>query len=124
MPRKKTESESSTENQRSLWKGNISFGLVNIGVKVVSAKEQQSIHFTMLDPGNLSPIGYKYYNKSSGEDVSRSNIVKAYEYKKGKFVILTDADFKKANPKATQTIDIENFVQLSDIDPVFFDKAY
>lgn len=117
-------SDKNSFSQRGLWSGNISFGLVNIAVRVVSAKEQPDLHFTMLDPSNLSPIGYKYYNKSSGEEVARNKIVKAYEYKSGNYVILSDADFKKANPMATQTIDIENFVSLDDIDPVFFDRAY
>ena len=117
-------SDKNSFSQRGLWSGNISFGLVNIAVRVVSAKEQADLHFTMLDPSNLSPIGYKYYNKSSGEEVARNKTVKAYEYKSGNYVILTDADFKKANPVATQTIDIENFVALDDIDPVFFDRAY
>lgn len=111
-------------SHRGLWSGNISFGLVNIAVRVVSAKEQPDLHFTMLDPSNLSPIGYKYYNKASGEEIARNKTVKAYEYKSGNYVILSDADFKKANPVATQTIDIENFVALDDIDPVFFDRAY
>ncbi len=109
---------------RGLWNGAISFGLVNINVRLVSAREKEGIHFTMLDPSNLSPVGYKYYNKSSGEEVTHSDTVKAYEYKKGNYVVMTEADFKKANPKATQTIDIENFVELGEIDPVFFDKAY
>lgn len=121
---KKSAASKSSKPHRGLWNGNISFGLVSIGVRVVSAKEKESIHFTMVDPTNLSPIGYKYYNKSSGEDVKHSDTVKAFEYKPGKYVVMTDADFKKANPKATQTIDIENFVALDEIDPVFFEKAY
>ena len=120
--RKKAEKQAG--HQRGLWNGAISFGLVNINVRIVSAKEKDDLHFTMLDPSNLSPVGYKYYNKTSGDEVSRSHTVKAYEYKSGKYVIMTDADFKKANPKATQTIDIENFVELEEIDPVFFDRAY
>jgi DNA end-binding protein Ku len=109
---------------QGLWQGSLSFGLVNIYVRLVSAREKQDIHFSMIDPDNMSPIGYKYYNKASGEEVSRSKTVKAFEIKPGKFVVLTDADFKKANPKATQTIDIDNFVRLGEIDPVFFEKAY
>ncbi|MGZ3691949.1 MAG: non-homologous end joining protein Ku [Pseudobdellovibrio sp.] len=111
-------------SQRGLWSGSISFGLVNIGVKVVSAREEKELHFSMLDPSNLSPVGYRYYNKNTGEEVKREDTVKAYEYKSGTYVIMTEADFKKANPKATQTIDIENFVDLDQIDPVFFEKAY
>lgn len=121
---KKAATKKTSHHERGLWSGSISFGLVNIPVKVQTAKEQKEIHFTMLDPSNLSKVGYKYYNKSTGEDVNRGDTVKGFEYEKGNFVILTDEDFKKAYPKTTQTIDIQNFVQLEEIDPVFFDKAY
>lgn len=123
---KKTKAKTTKHHNeaRGMWNGAISFGLVNINVRVVSAKEEKDLHFTMLDPTNLSPVGYKYYNKTSGEEVTHSKTVKAYEYKSGQYVIMTNADFKKANPKATQTIDVENFVLLDEIDPVFFDRAY
>lgn len=121
---KKTRRSNSSSDGRGLWKGSISFGLINIPVRVVSAKEQKDIHFTMLDPSNLSKVGYKYYNKTTGEELSRGSTVKGYEYEKGSYVILSDEDFKKAYPKATQTIDIQNFVELEEIDPVFFEKAY
>ena len=124
VTKKSTKKKATKVNTRGLWTGAISFGLVNINVRVVSAKEQKDLHFTMLDPTNLSPVGYKYYNKTSGEEISRSKTVKAFEYKDGQYVIMSDADFKKANPKATQTIDIENFVELEQIDPVFFNRAY
>ncbi len=120
----KKKTESKAKSPRGIWNGSISFGLVNIAVRVVSAKEKESIHFSMIDPSNLSPVGYKYYNKASGEEVKRNDTVKAFEYKPESYVVMTDADFKKANPKATQTIDIENFVELEEIDPVFFEKAY
>lgn len=110
--------------QRGLWSGAISFGLINIPVRLVSAREQQELRFIMLDPSNLSPVGYKYYNKSTGEEISRAKTVKAFEHKPHEYVIFTDADFKKANPEATQTVDIENFVSLDEIDPVYFEKAY
>lgn len=116
--------EKDSRASRGIWNGNISFGLINIPVRLVSSKEQPDLHFTMLDPRNLSPVGYKYYNKLSGKEISRSDTVKAFEFKKGEFVILSDADFKKANPEATQTIDIQNFVDLEEIDPVYFMRAY
>lgn len=116
--------EGSGSRQRGLWSGNISFGLVNIAVRLVSAREQKGLSFNMLDPSNLAPVGYKYYNKATGDEVKRGSTIKGYEYKPGNYVLMSDADFKKANPKATQTIDIENFVKLDEIDPVFFEKAY
>lgn len=124
MAKKKSKSVKPLNKQRGLWSGTISFGLVNIGVRVISAKEKPDLSFSMIDPTNFAPVGYKYYNKSTGDELSRSSTVKGYEHKPGHYVVMTDADFKKANPKATQTIDIENFVRLDEIDPVFFDKAY
>lgn len=122
--RKKAKNKKTNLPERGLWSGSISFGLVNIPVHLVSAKEQNDVHFTMLDPKSLSKVGYKYYNKNTGKEISRSATVKGYEYKKGSYVILSEEDFKKAYPKATQTIDIQNFVELQEIDPVFFEKAY
>ena len=111
-------------SSRSLWKGSISFGLVNVPVLLMSAREHKDLHFTMLDSRDFSPVGYRYYNKSTGDDVTRSQIVKAYNYSSNQYVVMNEADFKKANPKATQTIDIENFVEMREIDPVFFERAY
>ncbi len=122
---KKTSKVNSHQDQgRGLWKGAISFGLVNIPVRAISSKEQPDLHFTLLDPSNLSPIGYKYYNKATGEEVSHSDLIKGYKYGSGTYVLMSTADFKQANPKATQTIDIETFVDLTEIDPVFFERAY
>jgi DNA end-binding protein Ku len=107
-----------------IWNGAISFGLVNIPVSLVSSKEKEPLHFTMLDPSNMSPVGYRYYNKQTGRDIDRAKTVKAYKYKNKDYVLLSEADFAKANPKATQTLDIENFVTLESIDPVYFDRSY
>jgi DNA end-binding protein Ku len=118
------DSDSHPHGRMGLWSGSISFGLVNIPVRIISSKESESLHFTMLDPTNMSPIGYKYYNKISGKDVTRSKTVKGYEYKKNTYVLLSDADFLKANPKATQTVDIEDFVDAEAIQPIYFNKSY
>jgi DNA end-binding protein Ku len=123
-PKKDKSKKHETASQRGLWSGAISFGLVNIPVRLVSSREQKDLRFIMLDPTNLSPVGYKYYNKSTGEEISRSKTVKAFEHKPHEYVIMTEGDFKKANPEATQTIDIENFVELEEIDPVYFERAY
>lgn len=109
---------------RGLWSGAISFGLINIPVQILSAKEQERLHFHLLDKHDFSPIGYKQINKSTGREVQRKSIVKGYEYSPNQFVILTDADFTKANPRATQTLDIEDFVNLDDVDPLMFEKPY
>ncbi len=109
---------------RGIWSGAISFGLLNIPVSIMSSKEEERISFKMLDKRNNSPIGYKQYNKATGKEVDRKNIEKAYEYKKNQFVVITDEDFLKANPKATKTIDIEDFVSLEDVDILLFEKPY
>jgi DNA end-binding protein Ku len=109
---------------RGIWSGAISFGLLNIPVSVMSAKEEERLSFRMLDKKNHSPIGYKQYNKSTGREIDRKDIVKAYEFDKNQFVVITEEDFKRANPKATQTIDIEDFVNLKDVDILLFEKPY
>ncbi len=109
---------------RGIWNGAISFGLLNIPVSVMSAKEDERISFRMLDKRNYSPIGYKQYTKSTGKEIDRKNIIKAFEYEKNQFVTVTDEELKKANPKSTQTIDIEDFVNLKEVDFLLFEKPY
>lgn len=90
----------------------------------MSAKEEDRLSFKMLDKRNNAPIGYKQYNKATGKEVDRKDIEKAYEYKKNQFVLITEEDFLKANPKATRTIDIEDFVSLDEVDILLFEKPY
>lgn len=110
--------------KRGIWSGAISFGLLNIPISVMSANEEERISFKMLDKRDNSPIGYKQYNKKTGKEVDRKNIEKAYEYQKNQFVLITEEDFLKANPKATRTIDIEDFVSLEEVDILLFEKPY
>ena len=109
---------------RGLWNGAISFGLINIPVEIMSAKDQKRISFRMLDKNDFSPIGYKQINKATGKEVQRKNIVKGYEYSPNQFVVMTNADFEKANPKATKTLDIQDFVDIEDVDPLMFETPY
>lgn len=109
---------------RAMWKGTISFGLVQIPVGLYSAESPDELDFVMLDERNMSRVGYERKNKKTGRAVPWENIVKGYEYRKGKYVVITDDDFKRANPKSTSTIDIEDFVKADDIDPLYFDKPY
>src|SRR6202007_1872383 len=95
---------------RALWKGAIAFGLVNIPVELYPAEDRKSFKFAMLDKRDFSPVGYKRYSKKTGKEVKWSNIIKGYEYEKERYVVLSDEDFKRANVKATQTIDILAFV--------------
>ena len=110
---------------RSLWKGAISFGLVNVPVELHSAQKRSSeLDLTMLDKRDLAPVGYKRYNKSTGEDVPWAEIVKGYEYDDDKYVVLSDEDFRRANVDASKTVDIQAFVDLKDIPPLFFETPY
>jgi len=109
---------------RALWKGAISFGLLNIPVEILSAKDEKKLSFNMLDKRDNAQIGYKQYNKVTGKEITRANIVKGYEYEPHKFVVLEPKDFIRANPKATQTIDIEDFINLKDLDFLMFDHPY
>jgi DNA end-binding protein Ku len=108
----------------SIWKGAISFGLFNIPVTLQKAQEGQDLSFSMLDEKDLSPIRYKKVNGKTGLEVPWARIVKGYEYESGQYVIMDKEDFKRANPKATQSIDIEDFVSFGEIDLMFFEKPY
>ena len=109
---------------RSIWTGAISFGLINIPIQLFSAKEAESLSFRMLDKRDNSPIGYKQINKSTGKEVDRKFIVKGFEYEPNQFVILDEDDFEAANPKQTKTVDIEDFVEFDQLDPLLFEKPY
>jgi DNA end-binding protein Ku len=96
---------------RPLWNGSISFGLVQIPVGLVTAENSaEELSFTLLDAKDHAPVGYRHVNKVTGEEVPKERRVKGYEVKKGEYVILDDDDFKRANVKATETIDIVGFV--------------
>jgi len=110
---------------RGLWKGAISFGLVNVPVELFSAKKRSAeLDMTMLDKRDLAPVGFKRVNKSTGKEVPWDDVVKGYEYKDDKYVVLSDEDFRRANPEAAKTVDIQAFVELKDIAPQYFDTPY
>jgi DNA end-binding protein Ku len=110
---------------RAIWKGAISFGLVNIPVGLYSAvRPANEIKLRMLRQSDQSPIKYKRVAEVDDKEVAWEDIVKGYEYDKGEFVILTKEDFDKVNVASNQTVDIREFVDLSDIDPMFFDQPY
>lgn len=109
---------------RSIWSGAISFGLVNIPIKLYSAAGENKLDFDMLAKDDHSPIKYKKVAVSDGREVNFKDIVKGYEYEKGQYVILDDEDFEKAQAKKTKAIDILGFVMEEEIDPVFYDKPY
>ena len=98
---------------------------INVPVELHSAKKRSAeLDMTMLDKRDLSPVGYKRVNKSSGKDVPWGDIVKGYEYKDDQYVVMSDEDFRRANPEASKTVDILAFVELADIEPQYFDTPY
>lgn len=109
---------------RSLWSGAISFGLVNIPVKLYAATERQDIKFNYLHEKCHTPIRYQKTCPSCQKEVPAEEIVKGFEYAKRQFVILTEEDLTGVAIEATKTIDIIDFVDLSEIDPIYFDKTY
>ena len=109
---------------RSIWKGSISFGLVNIPVALYSGEQREEMHFSLLDKRDMAPVGYKRINKRSGEEVVWEQIVKGYEYDKEQYVVLGEEEFRRANVKATQSIEIVDFVTAGQIPFVYFDRPY
>jgi DNA end-binding protein Ku len=109
---------------RSLWKGSISFGLVNIPVALHPAEAPNELSFQLLDRRNFSPVHYRRVNVKTGQEVPWSEIVKGYQYKKGEYVALSEADFENASIEATHTIDITDFVDAAEISPIFYERPY
>ena len=109
---------------RAIWKGSISFGLVNIPIALYPATRKEDLKFRMLRKKDLSPINYKRVAEKDGKEVPWDDIVKGYEYEKGKYVILKDEDFQRVDLEATQTVDIQDFVDVEEIDPMYFYKPY
>jgi DNA end-binding protein Ku len=109
---------------RAIWKGSISFGLVNIPIALYPATRREEFSFRLLRKSDLSPVNYKRVAEKDGKEVPWDQIVKGYEYEKGKYVVLKDEDFQRVDLEATQTVDIQDFVDQEEIDPIFFYKPY
>lgn len=109
---------------RPVWNGVISFGLLNVPVQLYTAARSVDMHFRMLDARNKKPIRYERVNAETGEEVPWKEIVKAYEYSKGNYVVVDEKELRKIAPEATESVDIETFVDQSFIDPMYFEKPY
>jgi DNA end-binding protein Ku len=109
---------------RSIWKGSITFGLVNIPVGLYTAEQREELALHLLDKRNMARVRYKRVNEENGKEVPWEDTVRGYEFQDGKYVVLSDEDLQRASPEKTQTIDIMDFVDLDDISPVYFDKPY
>ena len=108
----------------AIWSGAINFGLVTIPVKLFTAVKTDELSFNMLHKKDEGRIKYERVCSIDEKPVPWDEIVKGYEYEKGQYVVLTDEDFKKVNPEATQSVDILEFVELDKINPMYFDKPY
>lgn len=109
---------------RSIWTGAISFGLVNVPVKLYSATEDKDIHFNQFQKGTGERIRYKRVAESGGDEVEYDDIVKGYEVSKGRFVMVEPEELEAVEPGKSRTIEIEDFVELDDVDPIYFEKTY
>ena len=109
---------------RIIWRGAITFGLVHVPVVLYPATRAHALDLDLIDKRDYAPVGYRHYNKSTGKDVARQDIVKGYQYRKGEYVVLSDEDFRRANPKATQTVEIRAFLPADDIPAPYYDTPY
>ncbi len=109
---------------RVIWKGSISFGLVTIPVQLFSAVSRKTVRFNQLDAETGARVRYKKVSSADDSELAPERIVKGYELPSGDYVTVTDAEFEQLAPVAARTIDIDAFIDLADIDPVFFDSAY
>ena len=109
---------------RTIWKGALSFGLVNIPVGLYPATQDKSIHFNQFEEGTSDRIRYKKVNERTGEEVSNDRIERGFDLGGGEFVILTDEELESAEPKKSRQIEISDFVEQDEIDPVYFRASY
>jgi len=109
---------------RAIWTGSISFGLVNVPVRMYSATDEHDLHFNLIHEPDGSRIGYQKICKAEEKPVPESEIVRAFEFEKGEFVVLDDADFEAAKSYGVRSIDISDFVPYDEIDPIYFERTY
>src|SRR5918992_3107463 len=109
---------------RSIWSGAISFGLVNVPIKLYSAVSKKTVRFHQLNGETGSRIAQKRVDSVTGEEVPYENLVKGYELTKDRYVLITPDELETLEPEKSRTIDIEDFVDLADIDPVYYDHPY
>ena len=109
---------------RSVWSGSISFGLVNVPVKAYTAVREHQVHFNQLDKKSGSRIRYEKVAEKTGKEVSSDDIEMAYEIRKGRYVTFEKSELEDLKPASTKTIDVQDFVALADIDPIYYDRTY
>ncbi len=109
---------------RAIWSGSISFGLVSVPVKAFAAVRDHSVHFNQLERKTGARINYKKVSEKTGKEVSSDDIESGYEIASGKYVIVEDEELEKLRPRTSRTIDISDFVDLSEIDPIYYERTY
>lgn len=109
---------------RALWTGSLSFGLINIPIRLYSASVERALNFKLIDKNGNCPISYVKICRNNGKEVPYDHIVRGYEYRKGDYVVLDEKDFEKASPKKTDLIEIVQFSNTSQIDTKYFEKPY
>ncbi|KRE88736.1 DNA-binding protein [Frateuria sp. Soil773] len=109
---------------RPIWTGTLSFGLLNVPIRLMTAERRVDLHFRMLDQRDNSPIRYERVNAESGEEVPWKDVVKAFEYSKGSYVVLDEEDIRSAASESHETVEIDTFVEAGSIDPRYYEKPY
>jgi DNA end-binding protein Ku len=109
---------------RPIWTGTLSFGLLNVPIRLMTAERRIDLHFRMLDQRNNQPVRYERVNAESGEEVPWKDIVKAYEYSKGNYVVLEESDIRSAAAEAHETVEIDTFIDAGQLTPAYFEKPY
>ena len=109
---------------RPIWTGTLSFGLLNVPVSLMSGERRTDLHFRMLDSRDHKPVRYERVNADTGEEVPWKEIVKAFEYDKGSYVVLEESDIKAAAPESHETVEVETFIDAAEIDPRYYEKPY
>ncbi|KAB7762482.1 Ku protein [Xanthomonas maliensis] len=109
---------------RPIWSGTLSFGLLNVPVSLMSGERKVDLHFRMLDSRDKKPIRFERVNADTGEEVPWKEIIKAFEYDKGSYVVVEEQDIRQAAPESHETVEVETFVDAADIDPRYFEKPY
>jgi DNA end-binding protein Ku len=109
---------------RPVWNGSISFGLLNVPVQIYSGERSVDLHFRLLDSRDKKPIRYERINSDTGEEVAWKDIVKAFEYEKGNYVVIPEQELRAAAPEVTETVTVEAFVERDAISPMYFEKPY
>jgi DNA end-binding protein Ku len=109
---------------RPVWNGTISFGLLNVPVQIFSGERSVDLHFRLLDSRDQKPIRYERVNSETGEEVAWKDVVKAFEYEKGNYVVIPEQELRAAAPEITETVEIEAFVDREAISPMYFEKPY